>query len=118
QVTDRISTPADVRDKLRLPLLGVIPKTKRKEVLADVLADRKSAISEAYASLATTLQFTSNGGVPRSLLITSTIAEEGKSTTSFVIASILAHHGKQVLLIDADLRKPSFVVEESADIGF
>ena len=52
------------------------------------------------------------------LLITSTISEEGKSTTSFVIASILAHYGKRVLLIDADLRKPSFAVEESADVGF
>ena len=118
QITDRISSPADVREKLRLPLLGVIPKTKRKEELANVLADQKSAISEAYASLATTLQFTTSAGIPRSLLITSTIAEEGKSTTSFVIASILAHHGKRVLLINADLRKPSFVVEESVDTGF
>lgn len=117
-ITDRISTPDDVREKLRLPPIGVIPRLKRKEKLGKALADRKSPIFEAYASLATTLQFTTSEGVPRVLLVTSTIAEEGKSTTSFVIARMLAQGGKRVLLIDADLRKPSFVIEESVDTGF
>jgi capsular exopolysaccharide synthesis family protein len=116
-ITDRISTPDDVREKLRLPPIGVIPRLKRKEELAEVIADRKSPISEAYASLVTTLQFTTSEGLPRALLITSTIAEEGKSTTSFVVARMMAQHGMRTLLIDADLRKPSFVVEESVDTG-
>lgn len=117
-ITDRISTPEDVREKLRLPPIGVIPRLKRKEKLGTILGDRKSAVSEAYASLATTLQFTTSEGIPRTLLVTSTIAEEGKSTTSFVIARLLAQSGKRTLLIDADLRKPSFVTEESVDTGF
>lgn len=117
-ITDRISTPEDVREKLRLPPLGVVPKLKRKEELAEVLADRRSPVSEAYASLVTTLQFATSQGLPRALLVTSTLAEEGKSTTSFVIARLLAQNGKRVLLIDADLRKPSFVIEESVDTGF
>lgn len=117
-VMDRITTPDDVREKLRLPPLGVIPRKKRKEELADTLADRRSAISEAYASLVTTLQFTTSHGMPRVLLVTSAVAEEGKSTTSLAIARLLAQHGKRVLLFDADLRKPSFIVEESNDIGF
>ena len=117
-ITDRIATPDDVREKLRLPPIGVIPRLKRKEELAEVIADRKSPISEAYASLVTTLQFTTSEGLPRALLITSTIAEEGKSTTSFVIARMMAQNGLRTLLVDADLRKPSFVVEESVDTGF
>lgn len=117
-ITDRISTPEDVREKLRLPPLGVVPRLKRKEELAEVLADRRSPLSEAYASLVTTLQFATSQGLPRALLVTSTLAEEGKSTTSFVLARLLAQHGKRVLLIDADLRKPSFVIEESVDTGF
>lgn len=117
-ITDRISSPEDVREKLRLPPIGVIPKLKRKEKLSEMLADRKSAISEAYASLATTLQFTTSDGLPRTLLVTSTIAEEGKSTTSFVLARQLAQNGIRTLLMDVDLRKPSFVIEESSDIGF
>ena len=117
-ITDRIKTPEDVREKLRLPPIGVIPKTKRGDKLSSVLANRSSAISEAYASLVTTLQFTTSEGMPRTLLVTSTIAEEGKSTTSFVIARMLAQNGKHVLLIDGDMRKPSFVIEESSDTGF
>lgn len=117
-ITDRISTPDDVREKLRLPPIGVIPRLKRKEELAEVIADRKSPVSEAYASLVTTLQFTTSEGLPRALLVTSTIAEEGKSTTSFVIARMMAQNGLRTLLVDADLRKPSFVVEESVDTGF
>lgn len=117
-IMDRISTPDDVREKLRLPSLGVIPRKKRNEELADLLADRRSAISEAYASLVTTLQFTTSNGIPRVLLVTSAIAEEGKSTTSLSIARLLAQNGKRVLLFDGDLRKPSFVIEESSDVGF
>jgi capsular exopolysaccharide synthesis family protein len=117
-VMDRITTPDDVREKLRMPPLGVIPRKKKKENLAELMADRRSAISEAYASLVTTLQFTTNAGIPRVLLITSAIAEEGKSTTSLAIARLLAQHGKRVLLFDADLRRPSFIVEENSDIGF
>jgi capsular exopolysaccharide synthesis family protein len=117
-VMDRITTPDDVREKLHMPPLGVIPRKKRKETLSELMADRRSAISEAYASLVTTLQFTTNTGIPRVLLVTSAIAEEGKSTTSLAIARLLAQHGKRVLLFDADLRKPSFVVEENSDIGF
>lgn len=116
-LTDTIKTPDDVRDKLRLPVLGVIPKKKRSEQLTDQLADPKSPISEAYASLLTTLQFTSSTGLPQVLLVTSTQASEGKSTTSFILAQRLAETGKRVLLVDADMRKPSFVVEERADLG-
>jgi len=117
-IMDRITTPDDVREKLRMVPLGVIPRKKSKENLAELMADRRSAISEAYASLVTTLQFTTNSGIPRVLLVTSAIAAEGKSTTSLAIARLLAQHGKRVLLFDADLRKPSFIVEENSDIGF
>lgn len=115
--TDTIKTPDDVREKLRMPALGVIPKKKRKEDLATELADFTTPISESYSSLVTTLQFTTNKGMPQVLLVTSSRAAEGKSTTSFVLASKLAQLGKRVLLVDADMRKPSFVIEERADIG-
>ena len=117
KITDTIKTPDDVREKLRLPALGVIPMKKRKESLSELLADPKAPISEAYASLITTLQFTTSKGLPQVLLVTSSRASEGKSTTSFVLAKRLAEAGKRVLLVDADMRKPSFVVEEQADLG-
>lgn len=116
-VTDTISSAEDVRDKLGLPALGVIPKKKRRDELNDQIKDRHSAISEAYASLLTTLQFTTNAGMPQALLVTSTKPGEGKSTTSFALASNLAQLGRRVLLIDGDMRKPSFIVEENSDCG-
>ena len=116
-LTDRIKTPDDVRDKLRQPLLGTIPKLKRNENLSDELLDPKSPVSEAYGSLVTTLQFSTNKGLPKVLAVTSATAAEGKSTTSLVLAKRLAAIGKRVLLIDADLRRPSFIFDDRQDSG-
>ncbi|MGE5501455.1 MAG: CpsD/CapB family tyrosine-protein kinase, partial [Ignavibacteriales bacterium] len=65
------------------------------------------AISEAYHSVRTALQFSTPAGTPDVLLITSTRPAEGKSTTSRSVASDFARLGMRVLLIDADLRNPS-----------
>lgn len=63
--------------------------------------------AEAFRRLRTNLQFLEVGGGPRVFVITSALPGEGKSTTSINLAITLADAGSRVLLIDADLRRPS-----------
>jgi len=104
---DTLKTPDDLEQKLRLAVLGVIPKLKPKQNVATVSADPQSSFSEAYRSVRTALQFATDHGVPRSLLVTSPSPAEGKSTTALALARNFAQLGKRVLLIEADLRNPS-----------
>jgi succinoglycan biosynthesis transport protein ExoP len=108
---DRLDTtlkvPEDIERKLGLPILGTIPVSAKEVAPSKALEDAKSAISEAYYSVRTSLQFSTEDGVPASLLVTSSRPAEGKSTTSLAIASGFARLGHRVLLVDADMRDPS-----------
>lgn len=103
---DTIKAPEDIEQHLRLAVLGVIPHL-RKQSVSDALDDPRSAFSESYRSVRTALQFSTDGGVPRTLLVTSASASEGKSTTALTLARNFAQLGKSVLLVEADLRNPS-----------
>lgn len=103
---DTIKTPEDLEQHLRLALLGVVPNL-RKGTVAEALADPRSAFSESYRSVRTALQFSTDRGVPKVLLVTSPSAAEGKSTTALTLARNFAQLGKRVLLVEADLRNPS-----------
>ena len=103
---DTLKTPDDIEQRLRVPLLGIIPKLS-KESPQEAFVDPRSAFAEAYRSVRTALQFSTDQGVPRILLVTSPVPAEGKSTTALTLARNFAQLGKRVLLIEADLRNPS-----------
>ena len=107
-IDDTIKVPDDLTGKLGLSPLGVIPAVGKNVAVREQLEDPRSQISEAYHSVRTALQFSTDHGVPRSLLVTSTRASEGKSSTALALSQTLASLGATVLLIDADLRKPTF----------
>jgi succinoglycan biosynthesis transport protein ExoP len=104
---DTIKAPEDIEKQLGLSVVGVIPRLKPPMTPDQASEDPRSAFAESYRSVRTALQFSTDAGVPRCLLVTSATPSEGKSTTALTLARNFAQLGKRVLLIDADLRNPS-----------
>lgn len=104
---DVITSVEEIERLVNIPALGVIPLASDEMGAEADLGDPRSALSEAYRSLCTSLQFTTESGLPKSLLVTSAGPGEGKSITSIAIARHFARLGVKVLLVDADMRNPS-----------
>jgi capsular exopolysaccharide synthesis family protein len=117
---DRVRAPEEMEQLSGLATLGIIPRVESDGQAVDALSDPRSPISEAYRSFATALQFSTESGLPRSISVTSAGPGEGKSTTVLTIARHFAQMGLRVLLVDADLRKPSLHSKQGLDnsIGF
>ncbi len=105
---DTIKTREDVRNKLGLACLGAVPKTAGQDSFIEELKDPSSLVSEAYSAVVTSLRFSTEEGLPKALVVTSTRSGEGKSSTALAVAQNFARRGASVLLIDSDLRKPAF----------
>ena len=105
---DTIKSREDVRNKLGLACLGAVPKSSSKDTLFEELKDPRSIVSEAYSAVVASLRFSTDQGLPKTLLITSTRSGEGKSSSSLALAQNFARRGTSVVLVDCDLRKPAF----------
>jgi capsular exopolysaccharide synthesis family protein len=107
KMDDTIRSAEEVERTTGLATLGIIPKMTGVDAIEFQLSDPRSALAEAYRSLCTALQFATESGLPKTLVITSAGPSEGKSITSLAIARHFATMGLKVLIVDADLRNPS-----------
>lgn len=128
-LNDTVRSSEDVETLLRLPALSVIPTAggtggrllpaaralqrrshhiptgdERPELLLNV--DPRSPLAEAYRHLRTSVLLSRAGQAPRTLLVSSSLPSEGKTTTSINTAISLAQTGARVVVVDADMRRP------------
>lgn len=122
-VDSSLKTTDDMTRYLQIAPLGAIPSitasstntklldrvkvaVRRRKLDGFVNVDNTSAVAEAYRALRTSILLSCVDAPPRTLLVTSAQPSEGKSTTAMNVAMSLAHLGREVLLVDCDLRHP------------
>jgi capsular exopolysaccharide synthesis family protein len=109
---DTVKGPEEAKKALALPLLALIPYMRDTEGQGTVSHHApKSLAAEAFRSLRTALHFSSLKKQKQVMLLTSTLASEGKSTVACNLAITLAQTGASVLLVDCDLRRSSIHVK-------
>ena len=104
---DTIKGPEDVTRHLGLPVLGYISEIDEERGWPITAVKPRTPIAEAFRALRTNIQYASVDRTMRTLLITSPSPQDGKSTIATNLATVIAQSGRQVALLDADMRRPS-----------
>jgi capsular exopolysaccharide synthesis family protein len=116
--------PAQLEELTGQSYLGAVPSVGRRLQRSDVIKqfkeNPKSALAEAVRSLRTSILFSSVDNPPKTVMLTSSVPKEGKSTTSMLVAMTSRQMGKSAIIVDCDLRLPSLarlLPENDGDAG-
>jgi len=121
-----VGTPLEVEEITGRPVIGIIPtfgeasgpygarrvRNKRKAITEELavpiwmLSQPDSVAAEAFRALRTSIMLSRAGGGPRTILVTSCIPGEGKTTVTTNLAVTFAQHNKKVIIVEADMRRP------------
>ncbi len=108
QLDDSIRSPEQLEQALNAPIIGHIAAFEADKNSAPLAHTQpRSPVVEAYRALRTNLQFTAVDKSLRTILVTSATQGEGKSTTATNLATVMAQANLKVVIVDADLRRPS-----------
>jgi succinoglycan biosynthesis transport protein ExoP len=136
-----VSTAEEIEEITGRPVIGIIPdlmksgksygaylrrtltKTPEEEPTGALqvwmLAHPDSVAAEAFRSLRTSIMLSRAGGGAKTILITSCVPGEGKTTLTSNLAAAFAQHNKRVIIVEADMRRPRMlhVLEVPSDVG-
>jgi Mrp family chromosome partitioning ATPase/capsular polysaccharide biosynthesis protein len=106
---DRIRSSRDAEEWFGAPVVGTLPKTTRGASPAGVAGRRHESegLLEAMNLLRANLEFSPNGVAGPTILVTSALSREGKTTVAANLASVLAMGGHKVICVEADARRPA-----------
>ncbi len=114
---DTLKTPDDIKEVLDAPVIGFIgelkhnPKQGEDALGVYVAKNPRSPVAEAFRSLRTNLEYSSVDNPARTILVTSSGESEGKSMVAANLAIVEAQSGKNVIIIDADMRRPKVHIQ-------
>ena len=106
----RIRSPLQVEDGLGEPLLGTVkpmPKMSASERANIYRLQKDPALAESYRGIYSEIEVRSTLAYPKTLILTSSVPQEGKSQLSCNLAAVFASHKRKTLLVDCDLRRPT-----------
>lgn len=103
-VRDRIDDVEELKRLSKLPVLAVIPASKRKRVMPD---EPKSLLAESFRTARVNLQYLNANSARQVIGFTSSSSGEGKTFCAVNLATVMAQAGKSTILIDADMRRPN-----------
>jgi succinoglycan biosynthesis transport protein ExoP len=111
QLDNTFRSSEQIEDAIGLPTLGLVPVIagldKRYGAPQDYVLDNpNSPFGESVRSLRTAMLLTSMGAPPKTVLLTSAIPSEGKTSMAMCLARVHARSGRRTLIIDCDVRRP------------